>query len=71
MVVINIITEKDYLNQNLARQDAAEKVLKDLFFEKMAAKSKTCTCGQSDTLANSSVDKNKKKIERLMAYKTP
>ena len=32
----------------------------------MAAKSKTCTCGQSDTPANSSVDKNKKKIERLI-----
>ncbi|KYM80430.1 hypothetical protein ALC53_09121 [Atta colombica] len=32
----------------------------------MAAKSKTCTCGQSDTPANSSVDKNKKKVERLI-----
>ncbi|XP_018365374.1 PREDICTED: uncharacterized protein LOC108762709, partial [Trachymyrmex cornetzi] len=52
------------LSKSLPRQDVAEKVLKDIFFEKMAVKSTTCTCGQPDTqAANSSVDKNKEKID--------
>ncbi|EGI67053.1 hypothetical protein G5I_04390, partial [Acromyrmex echinatior] len=51
------------LSKSLAREDIAEKILKDVFFDKMVTKSKTCTF-QSDTqAANSSVDKNKEKID--------
>ncbi|KYN37911.1 hypothetical protein ALC56_07707, partial [Trachymyrmex septentrionalis] len=58
------------LSKSLARQDAAEKILKDLFFEKMTAKSKTGIYGRSDTQANSFVNKKKEMIDAQNATAT-